>query len=103
MWEHKLEDPKWKSEEGVVGRFPTRSCVLFRDTIVGKRKTYHDTVDRMRPLVTLLEHDEKLAQGRVNCRVVGGMSLRCAGEERRVPEAVVDVLKGVFKEIVKRE
>ncbi|EER13666.1 Spindle assembly checkpoint kinase, putative [Perkinsus marinus ATCC 50983] len=69
VWEHKLEDPKWKN------------------TIVGKRKTYHDTVDRMRPLVTLLEHDEKLAQG----------------EERRVPEAVVDVLKGVFKEIVKRE
>ncbi|EER13758.1 hypothetical protein Pmar_PMAR027078, partial [Perkinsus marinus ATCC 50983] len=44
VWEHKLEDPKWKN------------------TIVGKRKTYHDTVDRMRPLVTLLEHDEKLAQ-----------------------------------------
>ncbi|KAF4692573.1 hypothetical protein FOZ60_013055 [Perkinsus olseni] len=69
VWKHKSEETKWKG------------------TIVGKTKTYLDTVDRMRPLVTLLEHDEKAAPE----------------DQHKVPPAVVDVLKGVFEKIIKRE
>ncbi|KAF4656742.1 hypothetical protein FOL46_007708 [Perkinsus olseni] len=69
VWKHKSEETKWKG------------------TIVGKTKTYLDTVDRMRPLVALLEHVEKAAPE----------------DQHRVPPAVVDVLKGVFEEIIKRE
>ncbi|KAF4751523.1 hypothetical protein FOZ63_026769 [Perkinsus olseni] len=69
VWKHKSEETKWKG------------------TIVGKTKTYLDTVDRMRPLVALLEHDEKAAPE----------------DQHKVPPAVVDVLKGVFEEIIKRE
>ncbi|KAF4701240.1 hypothetical protein FOZ62_007763 [Perkinsus olseni] len=69
VWKHKSEETKWKG------------------TIVGKTKAYLDTVDRMRPLVALLEHDEKAAPE----------------DQHRVPPAVVDVLKGVLEEIMKRE
>ncbi|KAF4678344.1 hypothetical protein FOL47_000073 [Perkinsus chesapeaki] len=73
VWKHKSEEEKWKG------------------SIIGKTKTYLDTVDRMRPLVTFLEHDEQTAAAAAH------------GDEHKVPETVVKVLTGVFEEIEKRE